>query len=80
MMVTLLFAMGNIRNVMPGIPGIGIGIDQYGYIWIMILLMASGKAYLSRWNRVEPVEPVEPGERDSAGMGPEEQGGREHLG
>ncbi|KAG2432539.1 hypothetical protein HXX76_008884 [Chlamydomonas incerta] len=48
MMITLLFAMGNIRNVMPGIPGIGIGIDQYGYIWIMILLMAAATTMLGK--------------------------------
>ncbi|KAG2454098.1 hypothetical protein HYH02_001137 [Chlamydomonas schloesseri] len=48
MMITLLFAMGNIRNVMPGIPGIGVGIDQYGYIWIMILLMAAATTMLGK--------------------------------
>lgn len=39
----LLFAMPNVRNVMPGIPpGIGLGVDFYGFIWIMLLMMITG--------------------------------------
>ncbi len=45
----LLFAMPNIRKVMPGIPdAIGLGVDFYGFIWIMLIMMISVAACLAR--------------------------------
>ncbi|KAG2425099.1 hypothetical protein HXX76_014008 [Chlamydomonas incerta] len=46
--VTLLFAMPNIRGVMPGVPAIGVGVDLFGFIWIMLLCIVSGSMVLAK--------------------------------
>ncbi|KAG2441830.1 hypothetical protein HXX76_003438 [Chlamydomonas incerta] len=48
MFCTLLFAMPGIRNVIPAVPPIGVGIDMFGFIWIMIMMMASGSMVLAK--------------------------------
>ncbi|KAG2429183.1 hypothetical protein HYH02_014118 [Chlamydomonas schloesseri] len=45
---TLLFAMPNIRNVIPSVPPIGVGIDTFGFIWIMIMMMVSGSMVFAK--------------------------------
>ncbi len=43
---TLLFAMNNIRNVMPYVPPIGVGVDFFGFIWMMMMMMLTGRCGL----------------------------------
>lgn len=44
----LLFAMNNIRNVMPNAPPIGVGVDMFGFIWLMLFLMILSGLMMSR--------------------------------
>ncbi len=43
----LLFALPGIRNAMPSVPPIGVAVDMFGFIWLMMFLMLT--AVQVRW-------------------------------
>ncbi|KAG2432684.1 hypothetical protein HYH02_006669 [Chlamydomonas schloesseri] len=41
-----LFSVVGTRNIMPGVPAVGVGVDFFGIIWIMIIcLLTGGQVY-----------------------------------
>ncbi|KAG2486901.1 hypothetical protein HYH03_014401 [Edaphochlamys debaryana] len=45
---TQLFAVVGTRNIMPGVPAVGVGVDFYGIIWIMLLCLFTGGLVYAR--------------------------------
>lgn len=43
-----VFAYGNMRNLMPDVPKIGVGVDYFGYIWIVLMLMGTSALIYAR--------------------------------
>eukprot|EP00198_Chlamydomonas_reinhardtii_P005869 XP_001695205.1 predicted protein [Chlamydomonas reinhardtii] len=43
-----LFAVVGTRNIMPGVPAVGVGVDFFGIIWIMIICLLTGGLVYAR--------------------------------
>ncbi|KAG2501041.1 hypothetical protein HYH03_000860 [Edaphochlamys debaryana] len=43
-----LFAVVGTRNIMPGVPAVGVGVDFFGIIWIMIICLFTGAMVYAR--------------------------------